>query len=230
MVSQSDILLAELNESTKSHKSYLAQNLCWVVEAGEDEQRWSWFLSLQPYSPKLSSLSMSPPAPPPNSHPLSMLSQTLLCQDASSDFSNFCFALQYEANTSTFISLKTIKLEETRNNEKSSPWGVFHRERSILTVGCQSLLSPQLEGKKLTTVFPYVSKEELSVIQLNSPFFLLVLLRSVLIAKKKICGRIYVAMCLLIIFRIGITKKKQVISQQEAVETRDRQRRSPIVF
>ena len=40
-----------------------------------------------------------------------MLSQTLMCQDASSDFSNFCFALQYEANTSTFISLKTIKLE-----------------------------------------------------------------------------------------------------------------------
>ena len=159
MVSQSDILLAELNESTKSHKSYLAQHLCWVVEAGEDEQRWSWLLSLQPYSPKLSSLSMSPPAPPSNSHPLSMLSQTLMCQDASSDFSNFCFALQYEANTSTFISLKTIKLEETRNNEKSSPWGVFHRERSTLTVGCQSLLSPQLEGKKLTTVFPYVSKE-----------------------------------------------------------------------
>ena len=48
-------------------------------------------------------------------------------------------------------------MEETRNNEKSSPWVV--------------LLSPQLEGKKLTTVFSYVSKEELSVIQLKSPFF-----------------------------------------------------------
>ena len=36
-------------------------------------------------------------------------------------------------------------------------------------------------------------------------------------------------MCLLIIFGKVITKK-QVISQQEAVETRDRQRRSPIAF
>ena len=37
----------------------------------------------------------------------------------------------------------------------------------------------------MTTVFSYVSKEELSVIQLNSPFFLLILHRSDLIAKKK---------------------------------------------
>ena len=44
------------------------------------------------------------------------------------------------------ISLKAIKLEETRNNEKSSPWFVFHQEKSILTAGCQNLLSPQLEG------------------------------------------------------------------------------------
>ena len=180
MVSQSDILLAELNESTKSHKSYLAQNLCWVVEAGEDEQRWSWFLSLQPYSPKLSSLSMSPPAPPSNSHPLSVLLQTLICQAASSDFFNFCFALQYEANTSTFLPLKTIKLEKTRNNEKSWPWGVYHRERSTLTVGCQSLLSPQLEGK-IDHGISVCFQGELSVIQLNSPFFRIVLLRSVVI-------------------------------------------------
>ena len=47
------------------------------------------------------------------------------------------------------ISLKAIKLEETRNNEKSSPWFVFHQEKSILTAGCQNLLSPQLEGKTI---------------------------------------------------------------------------------
>ena len=79
----------------------------------------------------------------------------------------------------------TIKLEETRNNEKSSPWGVFHRERSTLTAGCQSLLSLQLEGKKLTTVFPYVSKESWVWFSWIALFFLLVLLRSVLIEKKK---------------------------------------------
>ena len=93
-----------------------------------------------------------------------------------------------------------------------------------------TLVVSTIRRKKIDHGISVYFQGELSVIQLNSPFFLLVLLRSVLIAKKKICGRIYVAMCLLIIFRIGITKKKQVISQQEAVETRDRQRRSPIVF
>ena len=48
-----------------------------------------------------------------------MLLQILMSKDASSDFSNFCFALPYESNTSTFLSLKTIKLEETRNNERA---------------------------------------------------------------------------------------------------------------
>ena len=64
---------------------------------------------------------------------------TPMCQEASSDFFQFL--------PCSSISLKAIKLEETRNNEKSSPWVVFHTEKSILTAGCQNLLSPQLEGK-----------------------------------------------------------------------------------
>ena len=51
------------------------------------------------------------------------------------------------------ISLKAIKLEETRTNEKSLPWVVFHQEKSILTAGCQNLLSPQLEGKNWPRYF-----------------------------------------------------------------------------
>ena len=51
------------------------------------------------------------------------------------------------------------------------------------------------------------------MIQLNSPFFLIIFHRSDLIAKKKkefffnIRGRIYVVMCLLIIFGVVITNK-----------------------
>ena len=96
----------------------------------------------------------------------------------------------------------------------------FIKKKQYLQLGVKTCCLHNLKEKQLTTVFSYVSKEELSVIQLNSPFFLLVLHRSVLIFKKRsftffflffcffyIRGRIYVAMCLLIIFGRVITNK-----------------------
>ena len=65
----------------------------------------------------------------------------------------------------------------------------------------------------MTTEFSYVSKEEVECDSVEEPFFLLILHRSDLIAKKKrsfffnIRGRMYVVMCLLIIFGVVITNK-----------------------
>ena len=56
-----------------------------------------------------------------------------------------CLLWHFQCFPCSSISLKAIRLEETRNNEKSWPWFVFHQEKSILTAGCQNLLSPQLE-------------------------------------------------------------------------------------
>ena len=131
----------EENETKKNYRSYLAPNQCWVAEAVKDEQRWSWSIYRhshthrncfpcwwvllvfhQIYIPSQCYCNSSCGRMPPRT--LSI------------------FTLPFNmVNTSTFLSLKTIKLHNKKWKRPETMKRVrhdlfFHQEKSILSAGC----------------------------------------------------------------------------------------------